>query len=39
MIRELKPIFETFLLNKRFYSIDLLNAVLIAKGEKSIDKV
>ena len=39
LIRELKPIFETFLLNKRFYSIDLLNAVLIANGEKSIDKV
>jgi predicted nucleic acid-binding protein len=39
LIRELKPIFETFLLNKRFYSIDLLNAVLMAQGEKTIDKV
>jgi uncharacterized protein len=32
----LKPIFQTFLRNKRFYSIELLNAILIAKGEEII---
>jgi predicted nucleic acid-binding protein len=36
LIQMLKPIFETFLFNKRFYSVDLLNAVLIAKGEEII---
>jgi len=37
LIEQLKPYFETFLKNKRYYSIDLLNAVLTAKGEKTID--
>jgi len=32
----LKPIFETFLKNKRFYSVELLNAVLKSKGEEII---
>ena len=36
LIVKLKPIFETFLKNKRYYSIDLLNAVLTAKGEEKI---
>jgi uncharacterized protein len=36
LIGKLKPIFETFLQNKRFYSIDLLNAILISKGEEKI---
>jgi predicted nucleic acid-binding protein len=33
LIDSLKPLFEEFLNNKRFYSIDLLNAILIQKGE------
>lgn len=33
---ELKPLFETLLLSKRFYSIDLLNSVLIMKDEEKI---
>lgn len=37
LIGKLKPIFETFLQNKRFYSVDLLNSVLMAKGEKTMD--
>lgn len=36
LIDELKPLFETLLLSKRFYSIDLLNSVLIMKGEEKI---
>ena len=36
LIVELKPIFESFLKNKRFYSLDLLNAILIQKGENKI---
>ena len=36
LIGKLKPIFETFLQNKRFYSVGLLNAVLMAKGEEII---
>lgn len=36
MNTQLKPIFETFLQNKRFYSIDLLNAILSSKGEEII---
>lgn len=36
LIGKLKPIFETFLQKKRYYSVDLLNAVLTAKGEKTI---
>jgi len=33
LIDQLRPIFETFLQNKRYYSIDLLNTILISKGE------
>ncbi len=36
LIGTLKPIFETFLQNKRYYSIELLNAILISKGEDRI---
>jgi len=36
LIDELKPLFETLLLNKRFYSIDLINSVLLMKGEEKI---
>lgn len=36
LIGQLKPFFETFLKNKRYYSIDLLNAVLTAQGEETI---
>ncbi|CAD5264568.1 MULTISPECIES: DUF3368 domain-containing protein [unclassified Imperialibacter] len=39
LIEELRPIFETFLLNKRYYSIELLNTVLIQKGENSLDGI
>jgi len=35
-IGNLKPIFEMFLQNKRYYSIDLLNAILISKGENRL---
>lgn len=33
LIKSLKPIFETLIVNKRFYSIELLNSILIQKGE------
>jgi predicted nucleic acid-binding protein len=36
LIEKLKPIFETFINNKRFYSIELLNAILTSKGEEKI---
>ena len=36
LIIHLKPYFEMFLQNKRYYSIELLNAVLSAKGEEII---
>jgi predicted nucleic acid-binding protein len=36
LIEKLKPIFESFLKNKRFYSVELLNAILISKGEETI---
>jgi predicted nucleic acid-binding protein len=36
LIGPLKPYFELFLKNKRYYSIDLLNAVLTSKGEEII---
>jgi len=36
-IGPLKPFFETFLKNNRYYSIDMLNAVLIAQGEEIIN--
>ncbi|MFM9836770.1 MAG: DUF3368 domain-containing protein [Cyclobacteriaceae bacterium] len=37
LIKALKPIFEMFLQNKRFYSIELLNAILVSKGEEEIN--
>jgi hypothetical protein len=37
LIAKLRPIFDKFLQNKRFYSVDLLNAVLMAKGEEIIN--
>lgn len=37
LIKILKPIFETFLQNKRFYSVELLNGILVSKGEQKID--
>jgi uncharacterized protein len=37
LVKMLRPIFETFLQNKRFYSVALLNAILQAKGEEVID--
>jgi uncharacterized protein len=37
LVKMLRPIFETFLQNKRFYSVALLNAILLAKGEDVID--
>lgn len=37
IIPELKPLFETFLKNKRFYSIALLNAILEKHMENSIN--
>jgi len=37
LIGQLKPYFEKFLNNKRYYSIDLLNAVLTEKGEEKIE--
>lgn len=36
LIEKLKPLFETLLHSKRFYSVDLLNSVLILKGEEKI---
>ena len=36
-LEKLKPFFEIFLNNKRYYSIELLNAVLTAKGEEKIN--
>lgn len=36
LLSELKPIFETFLANKRFYSLELLNSILAEKGEDRI---
>ncbi|MCW5912223.1 MAG: DUF3368 domain-containing protein [Cyclobacteriaceae bacterium] len=36
LITELKPLFETFLKNKRYYSPDLLNEILIKQGEVSL---
>lgn len=38
LIEQLKPIFESFLQNRRFYSIELLNTILISKGEEIIIK-
>ncbi len=36
VIEELKPIFEKFIANKRFYSLNLLNSILIKKKEPII---
>ena len=36
LLPELKPIFETLLANKRFYSLELLNSILAEKGEDRI---
>lgn len=36
LIQELKPIFEDFLNNKRFYSLELLNLILVQNNEKPI---
>jgi predicted nucleic acid-binding protein len=36
LIIELKPLFETFIQNKRFYSVELLNAILLKVGEEKI---
>ena len=37
IIDELRPIFKTFMENKRFYSPNLLNLVLESKGEKILN--
>ncbi|ALO16783.1 hypothetical protein L21SP5_03168 [Salinivirga cyanobacteriivorans] len=37
LIEELKPIFVTFIANKRFYSIELLNTILQDQGEQLLD--
>ena len=36
-IKDLKSLFELFLDNHRYYSIDLLNAILLQKGETKIN--
>ncbi|MDD2633089.1 MAG: hypothetical protein RBR47_09825 [Bacteroidales bacterium] len=36
LIDKLKPLFEKFLKNQRFYAIELLNEVLIENGEEPI---
>ena len=36
IVAQLKPLFETFLKNKRYYSIEILNAVLAAHGEEKL---
>lgn len=36
-VDNLKPLFDMFLQNHRFYSIELLNAILIQKGESKIN--
>ncbi len=38
IINELKPIFEEFLKNKRYYSLNLLNAILKEHNENSINQ-
>lgn len=37
LIKELKPIFEEFLKNKRYYSIELLNTILTNNDENTIN--
>ena len=36
LILELKPLFEKLLINKRYYSVELLNTILVEIGEKTI---
>lgn len=36
LIQELKPIFQEFLINKRYYSLELLNSILIENNESKI---
>ena len=36
LIKDLKPLFELFLKNHRYYSFDLLNSLLTQKGENII---
>jgi uncharacterized protein len=36
-IKELRPVFKAFLENKRFYSLRLLNSVLLQKNEEPIN--
>ncbi len=38
IVAELKPLFETLIQNKRFYSIALLNTILAKQKEACIDK-
>lgn len=38
IVEELKPLFEIFLNNKRYYSVNLLNAILRKHDEKEIEK-
>jgi predicted nucleic acid-binding protein len=37
LIERLKPLFEKFFINKRYYSKELLNAILLTKGEEIFD--
>ena len=37
VVNELKPIFEAFLRNKRYYSLNLMNKVLVDKAEEEIN--
>lgn len=37
LVQELKPIFQEFLINKRYYSLELLNSILIENNESKID--
>jgi uncharacterized protein len=38
LIDNLKPIFDVFLKNNRYYSIDLLNSILTQKGENILNQ-
>ena len=38
IIKELRPLFETFLIKKRYYSINLLNSILKKYSEQEIEK-
>ena len=35
-VDNLKPLFDLFLQNHRYYSVELLNAILLQKGESEI---